>query len=571
MSKSQQLCANYPIAIVVLVVVVLLTELLLRLLQYPNFVNPDCAYQLVTAKQILEGSQPFSDFVVTSQPIWFYLNTLTWYISSGLNVSVQTTWILLNWLMIFVAAVMSGVVISQARTDRENDWLALGCILSSFLLLHLSLTYHVGQKEVVFMSAYFPFFLVRWQRWQGHSPAAFVAIACALMCTIIVFVEPALILIPLAVEIGFFFTRPRHLANGPPSDKALFKQILHAPEVPTVVLTAVTLFIGSWLIPNQQEYYLRWLPLLVDGHQVYGQSWNRLLWLVASDGELVASRLLVGVICIAAFVLRRRSSFFMPLLLWTISAWLIYIVQGSGDAHRTIPFVFGFFLIAGIECVLLSQALLSKIVANRMIVNLSSKSASGSLLLNDPQKKSFFVLMLFGVILLPVLPLLVRNSMVTTKIISPLDKAVMGSTSPGDRVLILGTTSTSSYPLLLNLNRKPGSRFGWSFALDMVFYARLNSKSDRNWGLEQSKIVNDLVEDIGRLQPKLIAIEALPATIALSGSLYERLAHQRLFVRALGNYEPAGICNGYAVWLPRRKSIEPRVPTSNLPDISSIR
>ncbi|MBX9667485.1 MAG: hypothetical protein K2X93_07690 [Candidatus Obscuribacterales bacterium] len=570
MSTSRQLCAHYPITIVVLIGAVLLIEILVQLLQYPNFINPDCSYQLITAKQILDGGNPIKDFVFTSQPIWFYLNTVIWCISTVCHVSIQTTWIYSNWLIITLTAVMTGIVVRRARTDRENDWLALGCMFSSFLLLHLSMVFHVGQKELLFMSGYFPLFLMRWQRWQGHSQSPLPAIAGAIFCTIIAFVEPILLAIPLSVEIGFFCAWSRIQGDGESSRIGALKRVFQTPEMSTIGITTAILLLCSLIIPSQQEYYFRWVPLLIEGHQVYFHNWNRLLWLASSDGDIVGSRLLVVLICLTAFVIRGKCSFFIPLLFWTSSAWLIYILDGSGDAHRTIPFVFGFFLIAGIECMLLSKWFLSKIVSNKWISTLS-KSGTNRFWLSDLQSRSLLVLTLFGVILLPVLPILIRDSMVTTKVTNPLDKVVSGSTAPGDPVLILGTKSTSSCPTLLNLNRKPGSRFAWSFALDMASYAKLNSKSKYNWALEQSKIVNELVEDIGRLRPKLIAIEASPSTTSrLSGSLYQRLAEQSVFVKALSNYSPAGIRNGYAVWLLRSKDISRAAPTSFLPGLSPI-
>ncbi len=91
----------------------------------------------------------------------------------------------------------------------------------------------------------------------------------------------------------------------------------------------------------------------------------------------------------------------------------------------------------------------------------------------------------------------------------PLVEAMSRLTAPGARVLVLSITLPPAYPALTELDRLPGSRYLWDFAIP--FYAHESGPG----GLEhpstlaaadERRFRSELYADIDRFQPRLIAV-----------------------------------------------------------------
>ena len=135
----------------------------------------------------------------------------------------------------------------------------------------------------------------------------------------------------------------------------------------------------------------------------------------------------------------------------------------------------------------------------------------------------------------------------------PLRSAVESTTLPGDPVLIVSTGVLGPYPLQLELQRPPGSRFAWLPMLPM-FYPNGDSTDCvyRHWGEgrpAEQRVLEALKQDIQRRKPVLIAAESGEAGALRTGCTPSGwLTESGLLERAMQDYEPVAPVAGFDIW-----------------------
>ncbi len=332
---------KYPLKLLILPAVILLGLFLQHLVQDPSFLNHDCAFLLHGARLLMDGKKPFVDFVDMVPPLAFYSFIPVWLISKLSTVSIELTWSLICWCTVLISTVAGIMVTRNCNNWRVNDWLSIGPLFVSFLLLNLVFLYHTGQREYLFVVSFFVVFLIRWQRSLGNPINPYIASLAGFACAFTCFIKPQLLLIVFLLEIYWL------LFTAIQFEKQRYK-LVRAPEVVAGVVTYVTSFLISFLIPNIDLYYTRWIPLVSKGYASFNPPIENTLLFATNFGQIFGDRLLVAFTLVAALVMIRRTTLLAPLLLWTFGGWLVYLVQGKGWAYHSIPLVAGYFLVAGV-------------------------------------------------------------------------------------------------------------------------------------------------------------------------------------------------------------------------------
>lgn len=332
---------RYPLKLLVLPAVILLGLFLQHIIQDPSFLNHDCAFLLHGARLLMDGKKPFVDFVDMVPPLAFYSFIPVWVISKLSAVSIELTWSLICWSTVLISTV-AGIMVTRNSTNwRVNDWLSLGPLFVSFLLLNLVFLYHTGQREYLFVVSFFVVFLIRWQRSLGNSINPYIAGMAGFACAFTCFIKPQLLLIVFLLEsYWFLFTLVQF-------EKQRYK-LARAPEMVAGLSTYVASFLVSFLIPNIDLYYTRWIPLVSKGYASFNPPIENTLLFATNFGQIFGDRLLVSFMLVTALVMIRRTTLLPPLLLWTFGGWLVYLVQGKGWAYHSIPLVAGYFLVSGV-------------------------------------------------------------------------------------------------------------------------------------------------------------------------------------------------------------------------------
>ena len=95
-----------------------------------------------------------------------------------------------------------------------------------------------------------------------------------------------------------------------------------------------------------------------------------------------------------------------------------------------------------------------------------------------------------------------------------LRKIVERCTRPGDRVLMVATSVTPAYPMLLQIDRRPGSRYLCCMPIAMLYAGAKPTegqpiyRSREEAPADERRFLAELREDVERLRPQLIVVNA---------------------------------------------------------------
>ena len=293
-----------------------------------------------------------------------------------------------------------------------------------------------GEREHLFMLAFFPYLSTRFCRWEGPGCSRRMAVVVGLIAGIAASLKPHFLALVIAPELFWIITQRRI-------------QPLLAPE--TITLSAAGLFYAAHflLLPSEMStaYFDRWVPMIVEGYRAWDKPLNYFL-----RDEI----LWVGpAVCATVLLLRSNSSawyFAQTLSIVALVGLALFIGQGKGFSYHAI---LAQYALLGVTAILLAEALRG----TRLSISTSGLNIA-------------------------LVAILVTATLVCSALLprtlsgAPLAAIVSGSifaqevdrqTSPGDAVLFVSTTPWHAYPLLTQLNRRPGSRFLWFFQIPMLY------------------------------------------------------------------------------------------------------
>jgi hypothetical protein len=126
---------------------------------------------------------------------------------------------------------------------------------------------------------------------------------------------------------------------------------------------------------------------------------------------------------------------------------------------------------------------------------------------------------------------------------SAIAREIERNTAQFDRVAIISTTPSHAYPVLTQLDRRPGTRFLWFFPVSMIYKGVKGSsgsfpyRAPKDQSVEEKLLLSDLAEDIAKNQPRLVFIhdgcaEGCPPRF----SLYDYLTRVGFIDKALKQY-----------------------------------
>ena len=556
---------DYPLTLLLVPVAIGLLLSSMSVFTGGDFVNYDCAYYFLCAKLLLQGKQPFVDFVDLLPPIIFYIAAPPVWLSQVLKLPIALVWSTTVVCTIALSLVASIFVLKSAKDSSNRDWLFIGPLLCGFALFNLVLGFHFGQREHIFVLTYFPIYLIRWLRWtqpDEYKPNRTLATICGSACAVAIFVKPQFLIVPVLVELYF---------SQLPLRKNLWR-LVRAPEFTSLMATLCACLLLSAFIPNVQAYYSRWVPFISHGYGAFfAANPFFMLLFAAPDGQMVGNTILAGLVCIAALLVSGRSILLGSLFVWTVAGLLLYVVQGRGWSYQSIPAVCGYFLLCSVMLTIIAELLISCVVHIRPSLhwlkprNWQTDPSSEPQSSVEKHKIATVVFLTYAVLLMPVSTLLVHNSSATATTFQTLDDLIASQTQPKDKVVILHTLMPNAHQAQLRLDRDPGCRYIWCFPLRMTEYLKKSDTTRERALTEEPRIVSEIVEDIRKSKPTLIAVEAFSPD-GTKWTLLQSLANHHFFERALTDYEPIGGCNKFAVWKLRTNS-----PISNSPSSTQLK
>jgi hypothetical protein len=377
----------------------------------------------------------------------------------------------------------------------------------------------VGEREHLFMIAFLPYLAIRFRRWENGFSSIPLAVVAGLLAGIAACLKPQFLAIVLAPELYLMVTRRR-------------VRPLFAPETFALVAAVVGYAVHFLLLPEAMRTALfdRWMPLIIERYWVFKNPLSRV---IRENG------LWVGIgLCLAAavFLVRpRRASaawqFARTLAVVALTGLVLLFAQQTGWAYHAIPAQFAFLGVIGLVLAEMAHAL--GFTNLRATFTTPLNMALGAILLAAAVLCGAFVIRAWSG--------------------APLARIVAGSwfareiaenTAPRDDVLFVSTGPIHAYPLLTQIDRRPGSKFLWLLQIPMLYanVGRFSSEFPYRTGdaqpNEERLTLQELSKDIESKEPVLVFVQSSRCEFCPPRfSLLEYLKVNGFLEGALSDYE----------------------------------
>ena len=308
------------------------------------------------------------------------------------------------------------------------------------------------------------------------------------------------------------------------------------------MLIVVSGVLAHWLIvpaAMREAYFGRWLPLVNYGYGAYNVTLEKVAQTILESPISLAAA--AGALT-AVMVGRRRHARLRQHLIALAAlagmALILIFLQKKGWSCHRVP-----LNVAGLLCLamLVIEGAGHWAVGRRPGVSLGQWIV-GSLVL--------------GVIL--VVWFMVRwDARKPSPELVALQRIVAEHSAPGDRVLVVAASVSPAYPLLVQTDRRPGSRFLYAFPIACLyadapsteagrFIYRIRSESPA----EEQQFLDELEEDAIRRRPQLIIVQDSSESVALPGgfNIFDYLVASGWAQKVLGPYHELSGPEGWMVF-----------------------
>jgi len=510
------------------------------LLSEPLLLNRDSAMYLQVADMLLEGGLPYLDIVEINPPMTWYLNAIPVAFARLLDLNVIATYKAFVALLTAAAALAARLLLVRAR-PRPGVWEVACFSWVCVATLHLGGAVF-GQREHLFAVMALPFLVLRWVRSTGGEVKGSFAAMVGISAGLAVCMKPpyflSLLLVP---EVVWLIQHRDWRRTWRPETIAL---------AAVIALFAVHLFAfppAVW-----KAYFGRYLGLIASGYGAYDAAWpalfNRAEWWLSLPAPICA------ILLVVSLKGQTRLAGLARLIAWMgVGGALLFFLQKKGWAYHTVITRFEAILLVGVVGATLQQGLgpLTRHAA-RWLPRASVRAAF-----------AVGAVGLLVVVLVGAGPRVWHTDYrYDVGVGGPLAALIRRHSQPGDRVMFLHTEIPPTYPLLTQMDRRPGSRFVPLVTIPFLFHgARPSPRSPLGYELdgdarkEEARFLAELRQDVERLKPQLIFIDARAECVQCPPGLgIERYLQVRGFLPgALGDYRKLPAQGAFAVYLRRNR------------------
>lgn len=484
---------------VIAFIVVVLSEITVR---QPMKISPDPAFFVAIGQLILQGKVPYVDLFDVNPPLVFYIHTIPALVARCFPVPVSESFTFFVIACFALSVVISAVILWRRRHHSESFLfcpLLIGFSLATFMFgTRLN---DFGQREHLFVLSLLPFFLIRWLRWTARPVSRIESVVASITLAVTSLLKPHFIFVVLFTELSMF------LQNVCSKGKVPIP--FRTPETLIIAVTSLAYALYFCVMPSQarQGYFDFIIPAYSLGYDAFTSSTPTLL-----AGALLQFKYSVYVCVLSlvgAHVLSGRSTLLMPLAGLTTAGYIIYLWQGNAWINRAMPFFIGGYMLASIEIAIVLYAIGSLAknasrIAHRCIataIGLLLACAIGyerwiqMLISDDPQP---FQLSRIGL-----------KGACAHFGLKSVAETILQETTDSDTILFISPYIDPGYPTLLQLNRRPASRYLHGMLIPVLLFGAKSADDTKKVFAQQmmEKVTNDYCEDIKQNRPKLIFVQ----------------------------------------------------------------
>jgi hypothetical protein len=471
-------------------------------LWHPMLIFCDQGLYVHMAQLLLEGKVPYVDMFDVNPPLAIYIQILPVLLSRLFHMPLPLSFsIYVCALELLSCCLVLWVLVAARRTGAAI--LGASALLGFVYYNHLQ-RMDFGQREHIFCIVYAPFLLLRYLRWQGITIGRWPCIAVGVIAGIGLALKPHFMLMACAPEIVWWL---RTRQSKP----------LLAPEVLSVVaVVAIYLFHFIFLPPQELQAFFNFVvPIYKEGYEYYVTS---PIFNMASFWRI--DFLLLALASVLALVLARLSSLPLAICAFSFMSAVVFVLAGQAWSCHMIAVRMGNSMALAVEAALLYQVL------PLHLVGLGRPKLAG-------MAASLFAVAIIGGGMYLNAAKVVENEEFLNRQPYPLVQvgypewgmgaaddmenfvaSCLEHSSKGDSILFICASMAPGYPMLLQMERKPGSRFLHGMMLPILSFIidrpDLSAKARERFKGYKKQVIDWYSEDIKKNRPKLIYIQDNP-------------------------------------------------------------
>jgi hypothetical protein len=459
-----------------------LAFVLCLILRNPLTIGADCALNLQYGQLLVEGKAPYVDFIDTNPPLIMYLNAAPVLLARVASLPLVPVFNLLVWALTVASALGTRALLRPTADKNGAVAFEIGVLTFSFASLALWRRLEFGQREHLFILAYLPFLAARLRRVHAAGLPAAAGLAVGFAAGVAACLKPHFVAMALAPEAY------RALRNHRWRELA-------APETGGFLFAGAAYALHFLFLPQavQTGLFGRWAPLLAARYDAFAFP----LATVLRHGVVWPGAAACAIVF--ALTIGRRgptTDFVRSLGVAAFVGAIGYLLQRKGWAYQNIPAV-----VAG-SCAV--AAFLGMSIGARVVPWFAAA--------RGVRPAAFAAAAALNAVLLAAAawPGPAARGQLPQ---SPIAQIIERDSPERGAVVFIATDVEYQYPILTLLNRRPGSRYLWSFPIPMF---RCRGQLDPDGAVPQRRddlpaaerrFLGELGDDILRNRPYLVFVE----------------------------------------------------------------
>ena len=501
-----------------IVVCAILSVIVLHLLLHPVLIPAEAAMHLEAGRLLAQGKVPYVDFFETAAPMLIYLNAVP---------SIVSDFLPLHPIQVFNLFVFFTLCLSIAGTAyilfscRSRDQAVYPYLLIGFAATNLVFIGEFGQAEHLMVMLTLPYIVFRYLRWSDRATSDRAGVVAGAFAAVGFLLKPIFLLLLVGLELCWWLNRPR-------------KYPLVAPEITSLAAVMSIYFFHLFILPTEmQNRYVNWaFPAILYDYRLWD---TRLIYMDKTPDrrDLLYFMVLVSILSLAA---RKWCSLLPTFVLMAVLGFGLFFIPGKMLTFEALPMVYGASIAASLLVGVVLNYLAGMKAGGGVYKVLSRPVAYGAAILIVCSMGIMEFQKINGVNYLDLRPLGYVGSTPKDDLAN-FSELLIKETNPEDQVLVISDRVRPAFPLLLQLNRKPGARL-LNADIMRVFHNIEEQTDETTYNkvvYANSLLYEELIDDIDKRQPKLIMLEEE----ALGPLLEQR--EVKLKIQEL--YEPIGMAD----------------------------
>lgn len=458
---------------------------------HPLLIWADQSVYLAMADLVLHGQKPYIDFFDFNPPLIIYLNVIPVWLSAVLKQPIILMFDCFVYAVTAVSLCLTAIQVYLNRNTASKSILLF--LLFVPLLCTQTMLFNFGQREHLFVLAYFPFMLMRVLRAteDGIRPPALLSLVTGLFAAVGLALKPQFLVTALIVELALFI-ECRRAKRG--DIWRTSNELTSAAAFIVLYICAFAIFLHDGFV----EFFSQSLPLYLHGSKFYRIGFIESL-MSLRDFSAIYYCLCAALI---AFFVSRKSLYSYIFLVFALVSLISYLQAGTIYSYRAIPVLSGSYMVLLVALAQFMEKILSGFrtrVAFVVLLILSSTFYCYSQAMNcrfDPSLGEEVSLDLTEI---------GYPQIGKIQAVSPVLEVILKNSKPSDSVLFLSEGVRPGFPATLQSKRQSASRYLHGMIMPMLLMSIPYNRPKYSAMLQ--KVVDDYGRDIAAQKPALIFVD----------------------------------------------------------------